>query len=161
LVAFSVNDDAMLIWLNDRSQKAADFAKAYLLANNGVGNDINGNPKPYTASGLRQVFAGEGAADYFKVQPGDPRVPDVLGVAQVGTVYTGKKAKIAEHGGANPNDQDVPLVVSGEPIGGHSVNDDAVETTQIAPTILSLLGLDPNRLQAVDIEHTKTLELSN
>ncbi|MBV9166537.1 MAG: hypothetical protein JO342_10310 [Solirubrobacterales bacterium] len=33
----------------------------------------------------------------------------------------------------------------------------SVETTQIAPTILHLLGLDPNELQAVKIEGTKIL----
>ena len=32
-----------------------------------------------------------------------------------------------------------------------------VETTQIAPTILALLGLDPNALQAVQMEHTQVL----
>ena len=32
-----------------------------------------------------------------------------------------------------------------------------VETTQIAPTILALLGLDPDALQAVRIEHTQAL----
>jgi hypothetical protein len=32
-----------------------------------------------------------------------------------------------------------------------------VETTQIAPTILRLLGLDPDDLQAVRIEHTRVL----
>ncbi len=32
-----------------------------------------------------------------------------------------------------------------------------VETTQIAPTILKLLHLDPRALQAVRIEHTRTL----
>ena len=38
--------------------------------------------------------------------------------------------------------------------GSHS---ESVETTQIAPTILHLLGLNPNDLQAVRIEGTKTL----
>jgi hypothetical protein len=33
----------------------------------------------------------------------------------------------------------------------------AVETTQIAPTILHLLGLDPNALQAVRTDHTQVL----
>ena len=51
LVVQSTNDDAMIMWLSDRSQAAADFAKAYLLHQNGTGNDINGNPKAYTASG--------------------------------------------------------------------------------------------------------------
>ena len=160
LVAFSVNDDGMLIWLNDRSQAAADFAKAFLLGHSGTGNDINGNPKPYTASGLTRVYAGQDAAAYFNVQPGDPRVPDVFGIAQVGSVYTGKKAKIAEHGGANPQDRDVPLVVSGNPVRLHLSLPTPVETTQIAPTILKLLGLDPNFLQAVQIEHTQVLPLT-
>ena len=34
---------------------------------------------------------------------------------------------------------------------------DRVETTQIAPTILQLLGLDPEQLQAVQIEGTRVL----
>jgi hypothetical protein len=42
LVAFSINDDAMLIWLNDRSARATRFAKQYLLEHNGTGNDIAG-----------------------------------------------------------------------------------------------------------------------
>jgi hypothetical protein len=33
----------------------------------------------------------------------------------------------------------------------------SVATTQIAPTILQLLGLDPNALEAVQIEGTATL----
>jgi hypothetical protein len=160
LVAFSVDDDAMLIWLNDRSQPAADFAKAYLLAHSGTGNDINGNPKPYTASGLTRVFAGSDAAAYFKVQPGDSRVPDLFGITQVGVVYTGKQAKIAEHGGANPADRNVPLVVSGNPVRLHLSYPVPVETTQVAPTILKLLGLNPDYLQAVQIEHTQVLPLS-
>ncbi|MDX6579952.1 MAG: hypothetical protein QOJ47_1501, partial [Gaiellales bacterium] len=32
-----------------------------------------------------------------------------------------------------------------------------VETTEIAPTILTLLGLDPQQLQAVQAEHTTAL----
>jgi hypothetical protein len=38
-----------------------------------------------------------------------------------------------------------------------AVNASTVETTQIAPTILELLGLDANFLQAVQIEHTAVL----
>jgi len=159
LVAFSVDDDGMLIWLGDRSRAATRFAKAFLLGHDGVGNDIAGNPKPYTASGLREVFAGRAAARYFGVPKGDPRVPDVFGISQYGVVYTGKQGKIAEHGGANPQDRDVPLLVSGAPIGHHELDGRWVETTQIAPTILRLLGLDPGALQAVRIEHTALLPL--
>jgi hypothetical protein len=159
LVAHAVDDDAMLMWLNDRSQAAAGFAKTFLLHHSGTGNDINGNPKSYTASGLATVYAGDESAAFFKVPAGDPRVPDVFGIAQYGTVYTGGMGKIAEHGGANPQDRDVPLVVSGDPIRVHGTVSNWVETTQIAPTILSLLGLDPNDLEAVRIEHTAVLPL--
>ena len=161
LVAFAIDDDGMLIWLNDRSDAATSFAKTFLLDHSGTGNDINGNPKPYTSSGLAQAFAGPAAAAYFHVPAGDPRAPDVFGVSQYGVVYTGKKAKIAEHGGANPQDRAVPIVVSGNAIenAGDSV-DVPVETTQIAPTILQLLGLDPNALKAVQIEHTAVLPLA-
>jgi len=37
------------------------------------------------------------------------------------------------------------------------VNGGWVETTQIAPTILKLLGLDPSALQAVRLEGTQAL----
>ena len=160
LVAFSVNDDGMLIWLSDRSPAAEAFAKSFLLSHSGTGNDINGAPKPYTSSGLRQIYAGTDAASFIGVPFSDPRVPDVIGIAQVGTVYTGKQGKIAEHGGDNPQDRDVPIVVSGDPVEADgSVVDKPVETTQIAPTILRLLGLDPHALKAVQIEHTEALPL--
>ncbi len=149
----------MLIWLNDRSPAATSFAKSFLLGHSGTGNDINGNPKPYTSSGLRQVYAGAAAAAYFGVPAGDARVPDLLGISQYGVVYTGKTKKIAEHGGANPQDRRVALVVSFKGIENRGVDDAPVETTQIAPTILELLGLDPNALQAVQIEHTAALPI--
>ncbi len=160
LVAFSIDDDGVYMWLNDRSQTAADFAKAFLLAHSGTGTDVTGAPKAYTQSGLATVYAGAAAAAYFGIAPTDAvgmsRVPDLVGIAAVGTVYTGGTGKIAEHGGANPDDRDVPLVVSG-PMIKPSVQTGPVETTQIAPTILKLLGLDPNALQAVQIEHTQVL----
>jgi type I phosphodiesterase/nucleotide pyrophosphatase len=158
LVAFSIDDDAMLLWLNYRTPEALAFAKSYLLSHNGTGNDIAGNPKPYTGSGLATVYAGEGAAEYFGTSVTDPRVPDIFGITQYGVVYTGKKSKIAEHGGAAADDRSVPLVISGGPVDHPAVHDEAVETTQIAPTTLSLLGLDPEALEAVVIEGTETLD---
>jgi hypothetical protein len=159
LVAFSIDDDAMILWLHYRTPEALAFAKEYLLAQTGTGNGINGEPKSYTASGLAKVYAGEEAAEFFGTSVTDPRVPDVFGVVQHGVVYTSKKSKIAEHGGADADDRDVPLVVSGGPVDHHAVNSQAVETTQIAPTILSLLGLEPGALEAVEIEGTETLDL--
>ncbi|GAA1963837.1 alkaline phosphatase family protein [Kitasatospora viridis] len=157
LVAHSVDDDGVLLWLNDRSAAATAFAKNYLLAQNGTGNDVNGAPKAFTASGLTKVYAGEQAADYFGVKPGDPRVPDVFGISQYGVVYTGGKGKVAEHGGAHADDLDVPLVVAGAGTPDHVRDSAPVQTKQIAPTILKLLGLNPQDLQAVRTEHTKVL----
>ncbi|RMI32953.1 phosphodiesterase [Nocardia stercoris] len=147
LVAFSVDDDAMLLWFNDRSQAAADFAKQWLLANNGTGNDIAGAAKPYTKSGLTEIHAGADAAAYFGAPADDGKHPDLVGVAQVGTVFTGGHGKIAEHGGANPADRDVALVIAG-PGAKKGVFNDDVQTTQIAPTILKLLDENPQKLDA-------------
>jgi predicted AlkP superfamily pyrophosphatase or phosphodiesterase len=157
LVAFAVDDDGMLMWLNDTSQAACDFAKHYLLTHSAAGNNIQGNPITVQSSGLKAVYAGAASAAFFGVPPSDPRHPDVLGIAQHGVVYTGHMSKIAEHGGDDPQDRNVPILVALPGLrNGHTVAA-PVETTQIAPTILTLLGLPSNDLQAVRIEHTQVL----
>jgi Type I phosphodiesterase / nucleotide pyrophosphatase len=157
LVIFSTDDDGMLLWLSDRSQTAADFVKNYLLTHSAAGNNVAGSPVTVTASGLTKVYAGAASAAFYGVPLGDPRHPDITGIVQHGVVYTGGKSKIAEHGGDDPQDRNVPvlLVVPGLH-GGHGIAA-PVETTQIAPTILALLGLNPRALQAVRIEHTRVL----
>ncbi|RZS86857.1 type I phosphodiesterase/nucleotide pyrophosphatase [Motilibacter rhizosphaerae] len=165
LVAGSSDDDGMLLWLSDRSAAATRFAASFLLSVNGNGTgadgaakatDSAGKPRPYAASGLTSVLSGAGAAEFFGVRPGDARVPDVVGLAQHGVVFTGGTKKIAEHGGFDPQDRDVPLVVSGGGV-ARGVVGTSVETTQIAPTILGLLGIDPRELQAVRIQGTAVL----
>jgi hypothetical protein len=157
LVIFSTDDDGMLLWLSDRSQAAADFVQHYLLTHPAAGNNISGNPITVSASGLRAVYAGAQAAALFGVPASEPRHPDLVGIVQHGVVYTGGKGKIAEHGGADQQDRNVPILVvlpglhNGLSVGA------PVETTQIAPTILRLLGLDPDALQAVRVEHTRVL----
>jgi len=157
LVSFATDDDGMLLWLSDRSQAAANFAKHYLLTHPAAGNDINGNPVTVSSSGLKAVYAGGQSAAFFGVPNGDPRHPDVLGIAQHGVVYTGHMSKIAEHGGDDPQDRNVPILVVLPGSHHGSTVTCPVETTQIAPTILTLLGLDPNQLQAVQAEHTQVL----
>jgi len=157
LIIFSTDDDGMLLWLSDRSQAAADFVKGYLLSHTAAANDINANPITVPASGLTKVYAGEASADYFGVPSGDPRHPDVFGVSQYGVVYTGGKGKIAEHGGAAFQDRNVPILVVLPGLQHGRTVGTGVETTQIAPTILTLLRLDPHDLQAVQIEHTRVL----
>jgi hypothetical protein len=157
LVSFATDDDVMQLWLSDRSQAAANFAKHYLLTHAAAGNDVNGNPVTVSASGLKAVYAGSQSAAFFGVPNGDPRHPDVLGIVQHGVVYTGGMSKIAEHGGDDPQDRSVPILVVLPGAHHGSTITSPVETTQIAPTILALLGLDPGQLQAVQIEHTQVL----
>ncbi|WP_414711155.1 alkaline phosphatase family protein [Pseudonocardia sp.] len=157
LVAHSTADDGMLLWLTDHSQAAADFARTYLLAQSGAGNDITGKPRPFSSSGLSTVDAGQAAAAYFHAAPGDARVPDIVGIAKNGTVFTGGKSKIAEHGGAGAQDRNVPILISGPGVEHGRSNPTPVETTQIAPTVLTVLGLNPSELQAVTREHTAAL----
>ena len=107
-------------------------------------------------SGLKQIFAGQESATFFGVANSDPHHPDVFAIAQVGTIYT-TGSKIAEHGGDNPGDRDVPLVVYAPGNVSPGQFDQWVESTQVAPTILKLLGLDPNQLQAVQEEGTQVL----
>jgi len=159
LIAQATNDDAMIMWLSDHSAAAATFAKDYLLGHDGTGNDINDKPKVYTRSGVQTMYAGVEAAKFFGSAPGDPAVPDIYAVAQHGMVYTGGTKKIAEHGGADPQDRNVPLVISGAGAAKHTVHNEQVQTTQIAPTILALLGLNPHDLQAVQAEQTPALPL--
>ena len=73
----------------------------------------------------------------------------------MGIVYAGP-TKLAEHGGMNTGDRHVLMVVSGPGI-PVQVESTSVETTQVAPTILALLGLNPNALTAVQIEGTQVL----
>jgi Type I phosphodiesterase / nucleotide pyrophosphatase len=169
LVGFAVNDDGWLMWTADGTQAEADFAKAFLLAYNGNGTgsdgkatatDIQGNPKAYTSAGLSTVYSGAAAASFIGVPFGDDRAPDVIGIAQVGTVYTGGTGKVAEHGGDNPQDLDVALVVSGGDVPEGKTVTSSVKTIQIAPTILQLLGLNPSSLQAVQKQGTKALPIS-
>lgn len=157
LVAAGTDDDAIMWWLSDQSPAAAEFASHYLWTHTATGNTVTGGSRTLEHSGLAQVYAGRAAARFFGVPESDPRHPNVWGVVQVGVVYTGGTAKIAEHGGSNPGDRDVPIVVYAPGTVGHAVVDSSVETTQIAPTIMQLLGLDPDKLQAVQIEGTPVL----
>jgi len=165
LVAFGIDDDGMLLWLSDRSEHALQFARDFLWTYSPVqvgGSNADGSFHDYSGtvqhSGLSHIYAGEAAAEFIGVPRRDARVPDVIGIAQVGTVYSSptKIKKIAEHGGNAVNDRHVPIVVWGAGIHG-TRSDDRVETTQVAPTILKLLGLQARELKAVRVEETEAL----
>ncbi|HYK64037.1 MAG TPA: hypothetical protein VEY94_03755 [Patescibacteria group bacterium] len=63
---------------------------------------------------------------------------------------------MAEHGGFANDDTNVIMLLSNPHFKAKTVFS-PVETTQVAPTILTALGLDPHELQAVKIEGTQVL----
>ena len=136
-------DDIALIWLLDQSQGVA--AAQWL-------RDYN------EAAGLHilQVLSGDLLKLRFRDPLTDNHTPDIIVVPVPGTIYTTSTKKNAEHGGFSNDDTNVALIVS-QPGMKEKVIKGAVLTTQIAPTALKALGLDPNELQAVQIEHTEVL----
>jgi arylsulfatase A-like enzyme len=92
----------------------------------------------------------------FGGKGGDPRTPDIIVQPNVGVVYTGSLKKQAEHGGFAHDDTNVMLLVANPDLHRKTVTN-FVETTQVAPTILQLLGLDPTSLDAVRKEGTPVL----
>ncbi len=141
--AFNIADDASLIWLDPATQQAEyDLALADLQA----AKDALGIDRIVTRTELAKFYR-----DPFK----DSRTPDFFVVPQHGVIYT-KGSKLAEHGGVADDDRHVALLVSAAGLRDGKV-DRTVATTQIAPTILRVLGLPASELQAVRMERTQVL----
>ena len=86
----------------------------------------------------------------------DSRTPDILVQPIYGTMYTTSTKNNAEHGGFSFGDTNLGLIVSNPSLAA-SVLKTPVATSQVAPTILQALGLDPNALKSVRIEKTVKL----
>jgi hypothetical protein len=142
----STEDDISLLWLNP---EASTLAAVGLLEGSA------------SAAGIGQIFYGPSLeAIYDKpglpAMGGDPRTPDIIVQPNVGVIYTGSLKKQAEHGGFAQDDTNVMLLVSNPSLKPRTISS-FVETTQVAPTVLSILGLDPNDLDAVRKEGTPVL----
>jgi hypothetical protein len=139
-------DDISLLWL---TQASDTLAAVSVLENNAA------------AAGIGQIFYGPSLETMFNrpglpATGGDPRTPDIIVQPNVGVVYTGSLKKQAEHGGFAHDDTNVLLLVANPRLHAATVTS-FVETTQVAPTILRILGLDPRSLDAVRIEGTPVL----
>ncbi len=141
--AFHIADDASLIWLQPSAQKA-DYAaaKAYLLAN-------------ASTLHIQQLLDRNSLTSLYQDPFKDSRTPDFIAIVDHGVVYTGG-SKLAEHGGFADDDRNVALLVSSPGIKPQIVETLAY-TTQIAPTILAALVLDPTKLAGVQKEGTQVL----
>ena len=142
----ATEDDVSLLWL--KPGVSTSDAVALLESNAG-------------AIGLGQILYGPQLAMMFgqpglPAQGGDPRTPDIIVTPNVGVVYTGSLKKQEEHGGFALDDTNVMLLVSNPSLHARTVSA-PVQTTQIAPTILRALGLDPRALDAVRKEGTTIL----
>jgi hypothetical protein len=115
-------------------------------------------------AGIGQIFYGATLDQMFNppgLPPnGDPRSPDIAVAPNVGVVYTGSSAKLSEHGGFGHDDTNVIMLVSNPKISSRTVTSE-VQTAQVAPTILKVLGLEPNSLDAVRQEGTPILPGTN
>jgi predicted AlkP superfamily pyrophosphatase or phosphodiesterase len=139
--AFDIGDDGVLIWLNDNTGTKTANAVAALNA--------------YGDTGIGEWLSGPLLPLSYQDPAHDSRTPDIIGISKIGTIYTGG-SKLAEHGGFNEDDTHVALLVSHPDLKERSINT-AVATTQIAPTILKALGLNPWELEAVRLEGTQVL----
>jgi len=136
-------DTAEMLWLQDQTKTAAAVS---VLLNNQITNSV------------QDIWANDILKLHFPDPLVDPRTPDIFVLGKPGTIYVspGAKDKVGEHGGFSDQDVNVPIVVSNPQLSPQTIKT-PVTTAQIAPTILTLLGLNPFSLQAVLIEQTKVL----
>ena len=138
---FVQDDDIALIWLQDQSQTQA------------VAVYLNANAK---ALFIEEVMAGAGLALKFNSPLKDPATPDIIVQPIYGTIYTGSSKKNAEHGGFSFADTNVALIVSHPELQRREVQS-PVATSQVAASIVKVLGFNPASLDAVRKEGTQVL----
>lgn len=145
LVALAYADgDVTSIWLTDQSQTEK------------VGEMLT-QPANQSAAGIQQVLWGESLKLLAADPTHDDRVPDLVVIPNLGVAYypSGDKS-IAGHGGFSDDDTHVAILVSNPRMKPRTIRT-PVQTTQVAPTILRVLGISPETLQAVMKEGTAVL----
>ena len=145
LVALAYADgDVMSIWLTDQSQTEK------------VG-ELLSQPANQSAAGIQQVLWGDSLKLLTMDPMRDDRIPDLVVIPNLGVVYypAGDKS-IAGHGGFSDDDTHVALLISNPRLQPRSVRT-TVQTAQVAPSILRVLGIPPETLQSVSKEGTSVL----
>jgi len=138
---FVQDDDIALIWLQDQSKTKAAI------------DYLNVNAK---ALFIDEVLGGDEIELKFNDPKHDSRTPDILVQPIYGTIYTGSSKKNAEHGGFSFGDTNVGLIVSHPRLPSVTIKTPVI-TSQVAPTILQALDLEPEALNSVRVEHTTIL----
>jgi predicted AlkP superfamily pyrophosphatase or phosphodiesterase len=142
-------DDVSLLWLK-RSCNATTEVQTLETQ----------SPASSNIAGIGEIFYGQSLNQLFN-EPGippndDPRSPDIIVTPNIGVTYSGSTKKQAEHGGFSHDDTNVMILVSNPKFKPKTITT-PVQTLQVAPTILQALGLNPNSLQAVQIQGTEAL----
>jgi hypothetical protein len=142
-------DDVSLLWL---SPSCTALTEVNLLEST--------SPTSGNIAGIGQIFFGSALSQLFNppgIPPnGDPRTPDILITPNVGVTYSGSTKKLAEHGGFSHDDTNVIMLVSNPRFSPRTITT-PVQTTEVAPTVLAALGLDPFALQSVQLQGTTVL----
>jgi len=142
LTAQCAVDTVGLIWLKDQSRTADVVAK------------LHENQEKF---GIHKIYSGETLKLKWNDPKVDPRTPDIVVQPLLGVMWGNPTAtKLAEHGGFFDEDTNVALMLSWVGGKGQTIRT-PVQTTQIAPTVLRAMGLDPAALKAVQLEHTAVL----
>jgi Type I phosphodiesterase / nucleotide pyrophosphatase len=141
----STEDDVSLLWLANSANTQSAVST------------LEANVKE---AGIGQIYYGSTLALNYNTPGlppnGDPRTPDIIVTPNVGVTYTGSKTKLSEHGGFSHDDTNVILLLANPAFTPHTVYSD-VGTSQVAPTILRVLGLNPRSLDGVRLEGTSVL----
>jgi predicted AlkP superfamily pyrophosphatase or phosphodiesterase len=142
VIASVTTDDVALVWLSDKS-KTNDVVKALEAKKSDLA--------------INSIISGAALAKDYADPAKDPRAPDLIIQPETGVIYTKPTAsKLAEHGGGTEEDRHVALLVANPALTAKTL-DEAVSTTQVAPSILMILGLKPSHLMAVRGEKTQLL----
>ena len=141
----ATEDDVSVLWLKKGESVTAAVD---VLEKNGA------------AIGLGQIYYGPTLSLNYNMgglEPGeDPRTPDIIVTPNVGVTYSGSTTMIGDHGGFAHDDTNVMLLVANPSFTAQTVSA-ITATTQVAPTIVTALGLDPAALDAVKAEGTPVL----
>jgi len=149
---FEICDDTAYVWLSPELQQATNPA---------TGHPYYADARAYIEAHaadlhITKLLDRDELARIYEDPFHNSRVPDFVALTEHGVICTGG-SKLSEHGGWSRDDRNVALVMSSSHIKHARVVDDVTFTTQIAPTILDALGLDPRSLQSVREEGTQSL----
>jgi Type I phosphodiesterase / nucleotide pyrophosphatase len=141
----ATEDDVSLLWL----KKGVPVSEAVEILKRNA-----------DAIGLGEMYYGPSLAMNYNIgglDPGqDPRSPDIIVTPNVGVTYSGSTSMIGDHGGFAHDDTNVIMLVSNPSFSPRMVST-VTTTTQVAPTILKALGMNPGLLDAVRAEGTAVL----